>query len=130
MKKAIISFDSLGIDPCIFFLGTDADIAQAEEKEAGRAAELETIIFSDSFRALELTRETGAREILHHSTRPGVAFQLSYIAADGIPTMHENYIRTSEVSTDGASVEDKSALLRHYVNATLRKSRELILLTA
>lgn len=130
MKQTQLFFDSLKINPTIYFWGTDREIEEAEEKEAIRAAELEKVLFSDDFLALELTRESGAREILHHSTRKGVFFQLSYIASDGVPTMHENYIRTDEPTTDGARVEGKETLLRHYVNATLQKSRTFELLTA
>lgn len=130
MKQTRISFESLNINPTIYFLGTDEEIEAAERKEAARAAELEKVIFSSDFLALELRRENGAREILHHSTRKGVFLQLSYIAADGVPTMHENFIKTDQPTTDGASVESKEKLLLHFINATLRTDRTFELLTA
>ena len=122
MKQTELFFASLEIDPCLFFLGSDEEIEAAEKKENERAAELEKIIFSGDFRALEYRTTYGSRIILHHSTRPGVDFQLSYIAADGVPTMHENYY-----INDSRSREN---LLRHYINKTLQKDIKAQLLTA
>lgn len=122
MKQREIILKSLEIDCNLYFFGTDEEINAAEQKEAERAAELEKIIFSANFRALEYCTTYGSRIILHHSTRPGVDFQLSYIAADGIPTMHENYYTNDTRS--------KKELLRHYVNATIDEDITARLLTA
>lgn len=122
MKQSEITLQSLDIDCNLYFFGTDEEIEAAEKKEEARAAELEKIIFSDSFRALEYYTTYGSRIILHHSTRPGVDFQLSYIAADGVPTMHENYYTNDTRS--------KKELLKHYVDATIDEDITARLLTA
>ena len=109
MKEKIISFESLNIDPCYAFICSDEEIEAAERKEAARAEELKAVFFAPDFIAAEHRTESGAREILHRSTRPGVYFQLSYIAADGVPTLHENYIKTEEKQTAPGCI-DKIAL--------------------
>ena len=111
-----ITLKSLDINPVIFFRGTDAEITAAEAAEDERRAQLEEIIFSDSFAALEYLTEYGQRRILHHSTRPEYAFQLSYIDPDGIPAMHESFVSTTGEDTRDNS---KAALLRHFINLTL-----------
>lgn len=119
MKKYNITLPALNIDHCLFFRGTDAEIEEAEQKENGRAEEIKKIIFSDGFRAMEYTNYNGQRRILHHSTRPGVMFQLSYIDPDGVPAMHENYIKdTSRAPLDDSAIMDIKKLLRHYVIAS------------
>lgn len=122
MKQSEIIFRSLDIDCNMYFFGADEEINAAEQKEAKRAAEIERLIFSDSFRALEYYTTYGSRIILHHSTRPGIDFQLSYIAADGVPTMHENYYTNDTRS--------KKELLKHYVDATIDEDITARLLTA
>lgn len=129
MTEKKITIDALNIDPAIYFSGAEEDIQNAEKIEAARAAEIERLVFCPSFLAMEYRTHHGARRILHHSTRPGVAFQLSYIDADGVPSMHENYIRTGE-KADGAHIGNRAELLRHYVNQTLRKDITLTILSA
>lgn len=113
MKETFIIFPALNLDPLLYFFGTDAEIEDAELKEAARADELKEIFFDQNFYAAEWTRQSGAREILHHSTRPGVLFQLSYIAADGVPSMHENYINLFN-GPRAAYIGTASELARHF----------------
>ncbi len=126
MKKNL-TLKSLDINPNIYFFGTNEVIEQAERKEEEQAAAVSVIISAPDFIALEYKTETGAKRILHRSTRPGVFWQLSYIAADGIPTMHENFNNTDE-STRNA--EPLRKLLRHFVNLTLDRPQDLTILTA
>lgn len=122
MKESMHIFPALNIPPALFFTGSDEKITEAEEKEAARADELRNIFFSPDFFAAEYTTESGARQILHHSTRPGVLFQLSYIGADGVPTMHENYINIGGDPWKLGSIESAAELLRHFVNVSSHKT--------
>lgn len=115
MKEKEITFKSLNIDPCYAFIFSDEEIEAAERKEEERAAELERVFFAPGFIAAEYRHESGAREILHRSTRNGVYFQLSFIAADGVPTMHENYIKVDHPHPVNQAIEQKAELLRHFV---------------
>lgn len=130
MKENIITFKSLDIDPCYAFIFSDEEIEAAERKEAERAAEIERVFFAPGFIAAEYKHESGAREILHRSTRPGVYFQLSYIAADGVPTMHENYIKTEEKQTAPGCIDSESELYNHFICYNLDESISFRVLTA
>ncbi len=130
MKENTITFNSLNISPDLFFLGSDEEIEAAERKEAERAAEIERVFFAPGFIAAEYKRSSGAREILHRSTRPGVYFQLSYIAADEVPTMHENYIKLDDPNPVKQAIDSKSDLLRHFVNYNIDEKITLRILTA
>lgn len=123
-ERKNVLLKSLNINPVLFFLGTDEEIKEAEEKEARRAAEIEKIIFSPDFIAARYYTEKGATRILHHSTRPGVGFQLSYIDSDGIPAMHENFIKTSPDHVQ-ENIQDKNHLLKHFVDITLTENLNL-----
>lgn len=114
MQKTIV-LNPLKIDYTqIFFFGSDEEQAAAEATEAARAAELEKIFFDPAFVAAEYRTPNGARRILHHSTRPGILFQLSYIAADGVPVMHENFIETEKTAHHSA-IDTKKELLNHFI---------------
>lgn len=126
MKKNL-TLKSLDINPNIYFFGTDEAIEEAERKEEEQAAAVSAIISAPDFIALEYKTETGAKRILHRSTRPGVFWQLSYIAADGIPTMHENFNNTDESTRNAAPIRE---LLRHFVTLTLDRPQDLTILTA
>ena len=129
MKESTITFENLNIEPTVYFLGTDEEIEEAERKEAQRAEDIKRVVLSPDFIALEYYTEKGARRILHHSTRKGVLFQLSYIDADGIPSMHENYIRTEKDAVN-QSIGSLDDLTRHFINQTLRKNITTHILTA
>lgn len=125
--KHHITLKSLDINPNIYFFGTNEAIEAAERKEQVQADIIKNIISAPDFIALEYRTKSGARRILHRSTRCGVLWQLSYIAADGVPTMHENYIsigRTEEHTHTAAE------LYRHFVNLTLNTAQELTILNA
>lgn len=117
-------FEPLKIDPALYFRGTDAEIESARKLEETSAEALKAIIYAPDFQALEIRKQypSGtAREILHHSTRHGVMFQLSYIDPDGIPAMHENYIRTAPDAVPEAIHEERD-LLRHIVGFFRREA--------
>lgn len=127
MKTTII-LNTLDIDQAIYFLGSDEEIAKAEEKEARQAEKLEKIIFSSDFQQLTYKTAAGAIRSLHRSTRPGVMFQLSYIDPDGVPAMHENFIQTRTIYGVG-KIQTKKDLIRHFINQTFRKSLQCELIT-
>ena len=110
-------FNALNIDTALFFRGTPEEIERARKQEETAAEAVKAIIYAPGFKALEIRKERPrgtAREILHHSTRPGVLFQLSYIDPDGVPAMHENYIQTAPDAVPEAIHEERD-LLRHIV---------------
>lgn len=113
MEKVIYKFKKLNIDPCIYFLGSDEEIEKAEALEAARAAELEKILLNNSM--VYYTTLQGQKRYLHRSTRKGVAYQLSYEGSDGLPIMHENYIKTSDDHID-AAIGTKEDLIKHYID--------------
>lgn len=117
MNESKKTFPALHIDYTVFFLGTDAEQEAAEAKETARAAELEKIIFSGDFIAAEYITERGQRRILHHSTRPGVVWQLSYIDPDGVPAMHENFISAGGDPYKVGSIGSREKLLSHFIHA-------------
>lgn len=124
-----IILKSLDIDPTLAFFGSDAEIAEMEQKEKERAEEIRKIIFSPDFSGMSYKTASGQERILTHSIRHGVLFQLSYIDSDGIPSMHENFIKTAKNTVD-ETIESEEELLRHYVNAGLSEDVELEILTA
>lgn len=130
MKETTRTLTPLNIDFKVYFKGTEAEQEAAEAKEAARAAELEKIIFSPGFIAAEYINSYGQRRILHHSTRPGVVFQMSYIDPDGVPAMHENYISAGGDPYEVGSIESREKLLRHYINAGNTTPLRLRILTA
>ena len=119
----------LHISNTVFFRGTDDEIREAEKKEQARAEELEKIFFSADFIACEYRNYYGQRRILHHSTRDGVLFQLSYIDSDGVPAMHENFMGEGDPYKVG-HIGSKAELLRHYINAGNNSELTLTIITA
>ena len=119
MKDTYIIFDSLKINYNLFFIGSDEEINEAERKEEARAEELKKIFFARDFCAAEYTEANGSRHILHHSTRPGFLYQLSYIAPDGIPTSHENI-----------KADNIKELLQHFIYFNSRHDLHLHIITA
>ena len=118
-------------------LAKPADAQAINENKAQKAAaafhraeELKAVFFAPDFIAAEHRTESGAREILHRSTRPGVYFQLSYIAADGVPTMHENYIKTEEKQTAPGCIDSESELYNHFICYNLDENISFRVLTA
>jgi hypothetical protein len=107
---------SYDVDPAVFFLGTDQEVEALEALEAKTAAELQAVLFCRDFIAMEYYTENGARRILHRSTRPGVLFQLSYIDADGVPVMHENYISAPAEKPIQAHIGTKEDLYKHFID--------------
>lgn len=113
-RQSDVSFPSLGISRTVAFTGTDAEIADAEAKEAERASEFERLINSNDFMALEMRKPDGRSEILHRSSRPGVVYQLTYMGSDGEPTMHESYGANGE-NTTGQNIHSMDELYRHFI---------------
>lgn len=79
----------------VYFTGTDEEIKAAEQKEEEIKDFFKDIIEDDDFLALRYYKagyKNGNHEIiLHHSTRPGIKYQLSFLDNDG-PIMHQNYV--------------------------------------
>lgn len=119
MKENYITFDSLKIDYNLFFIGSDEEINEAERKEKERAEELKKIFFAPNFCAAEYIEKNGSRHILHHSTRTGFLYQLSYIAPDGIPTSHQN-IKQDNIKE----------LLNHFIFYNSRHALKLHIITS
>lgn len=131
MKENIKTFEPLKIDFNIYFLGTEEEQEEADAKQASRAAELETIIFSPDFIAAEYVNTWNQRRILHHSTRDGVIYQLSFIDPDGVPAMHENYINDGTGNPDEVGkIHNKSELIQHFINNSNNNPLTLHILSA
>ena len=119
MTDNYIIFNNLKIDYNIYFFGTEEEQKAAEQKERERAEELKKIFFAPNFCAAEYIEKNGSRHILHHSTRPGVLYQLSYIAPDGIPTSHQNI-----------KEDNTKELINHFIFYNCRHSLKLHIITA
>ena len=117
MREETTTLAPLNISDTVYFLGTEAEQAEAEAKEATRAAELAAIITAPDFIALEYINSYGQRRILHRSTRPGVMWQLSYIDPDGVPAMHENFISTGGDPYEVGHINTESQLYKHFIHA-------------
>jgi hypothetical protein len=130
MKDYYINFTPLNIAPDYFFTASDEEIEQTEKREEERAREFERLFFAPDFLAAEYITASGARRILHHSTRAGVLFQLSYLNAEGLPTMHENYFTTDETPETVTNKRAKIELLKHYTARTYREPLTLRIITA
>ena len=130
MKEDRIQFAPLNISPLVWFRGTEAEQEEAEAKESNRAKDLEKIIFTPSFIAAEYTNGNGQRRILHRSTRPGVKYQLSFIDADGVPAMHENYISEGGNPQEVGTIHSASELIQHFINQSNNSPLNLHIITA
>ena len=122
------SFEAMNISELLPFHGTDEEIAAAKIIEENRESEIEKIIFQPGFKVMAYITESGQTRVLHKSTRPGVMFQLSYIDADGIPAMHENFIETAPDHVDEA-IHSKKDLIRHYSRYSNRHNLILEVIT-
>lgn len=83
------------------------------------------IINRPDFQAAEYRLKDGATRILSKSAREGIDWQLSYIASDGIPTMHGDYLLPEHYdSRHGHSMEKlyqelSKDNIRHRISVTL-----------
>ena len=118
-----IALSSLDIQPRDRILRNPADRAEVRRKESGRAEEVRRIVFSPDFSGMQYKKD-GRDVILTRSIREGVAFQLSYFDRDGIPAMHENFVKTAEKAV-GKAIHSEEELVSHYVRASLRRDVEL-----
>ena len=131
MKDYTITLQPAKIDYLCYFLGTEEEQKTADERKKARAEELKRVIFAPGFIACEYFSEYGQRRILHRSTRPGVIYQLSYIDADGVPAMHENFINDGTGNPyEVGSIHDERELLTHFINNSNEKTLNLHILTA
>ena len=131
MKDYTITLQPAKIDYLCYFLGTEEEQKTADERKKTRAEEIKRVIFAPGFIACEYYNGHGQRRILHRSTRPGVIYQLSYIDADGVPAMHENFINDGTGNPhEVGSIHDESELLTHFINNSNEKTLNLHILTA
>ena len=128
MKDYNTIYESLNIDSLLYFRGSDEEIKQAEARTKERAEQLQRVFFAPGFFAAELITGNGSRQILHRSTRDGVLFQLSFINADGLPTMHGNYITTEGAKEEAA--HDAAELIRHFTDYNSRHALQLHIISA
>ena len=115
------TYESLNIDPMVYFKGTMEQIDAAIKTEKERAEEFKKLIERNEFMALEFIKPDGRREILHASTRPGIRYQLSYIGKDGVPTMHQNYGLLDENAAKNENVHSMDELYQHFVSENIQK---------
>ena len=131
MKDYKITLQPANINYLCYFLGTEEEQKTADERKKARAEELERLLFAPGFIAAEYVNEYGQRRILHHSTRPGVVYQLSFIDADGVPAMHENYINDGNGDPYKVGhIGDARELIQHYTHQSNEKPLTLHILTA
>ena len=123
MREEKKTIKSLNIDPALFFLGTEEEINEAEEKEARRGEEIKKLVTSTGFLALEYNAEHGQQVVLHSSPRRGARYQLSYIDADGEACGHENFIATGEELNE--AIHTAAELWRHFTDLTTNKDLTL-----
>lgn len=123
MREEKRTIKSLNIDPALFFLGTDEEINAAEEKETRRSEEIEELITSTGFLALEYYTEYGQQVVLHSSPRHGARYQMSYIDADGEACRHENFIATGEELNE--AIHTAEDLWKHFTDLTTNKDLTL-----
>ncbi len=122
MIERTMVFPALSFKPTVFFLGTDAEIEAVQNEENVRKKKIKDVVFEKNFSALEYTNSWGQRRILHKSPRKGVTFQMSYIDPDGVPAMHENYIKNNAECVD-EKIYEEDDLLEHFA----RISEELVI---
>lgn len=131
MKEKYITLQPAHINYLCYFLGTEEEQKTADERKKERAEEIKRVIFAPGFIACEYFNEYGQRRILHRSTRPGVIFQLSYIDADGVPAMHENYINDGTGNPhEVGRIGDERELIQHYTHQSNESPLKLHILTA
>lgn len=131
MTDKYLTFEPLQIDFNIYFLGTEEEQEEADQKQATRAADIERVIFAPGFIACEYVNSWSQRRILHPSTRPGVIYQLSFIDPDGVPAMHENYINDGTGNPDEVGkIHDRADLIRHFINNNNENPLTLHILSA
>lgn len=82
------------------FTATDAEILKNEQTINRKTQKIIKLVNDPEFCALRVKTTGAGAYILHKSTRPGVKFQLSIIAADGIPTAHENIKDDKKLRSD------------------------------
>ena len=92
--KAHKHIEALNIKADTIFNGSEAEIEEAEAKEAEAIEHFKSIIESPDFLAMRIQpRSKGDVErIIHHSTYPGFIYQMSISYKDE-PLSHRNYGR-------------------------------------
>lgn len=88
----------------------------------------DALIHRDDFQAAQYSTPEGSQRILHHSPRDGVDWQLSYVAPDGIPTMHGDFLEDGHDSPhSGRTMRE---LMQDLSTDNARTVKEITLLLA
>lgn len=131
MKENYITLQPANINYLCYFLGTEEEQQEADERKKARTEELKRVIFAPGFIACEYYNEYKQRRILHRSTRPGVIYQLSFIDPDGVPAMHENYINDGTGNPQEVGrIGTESELIQHFIHQSNESPLTLHILTA
>ena len=88
----------------------------------------DALIHRDDFQAAQYSTPEGSQRILHHSPRDGVDWQLSYVAPDGIPTMHGDFLEDGHDSPHSGRTMRK--LMQDLSTDNARTVKEITLLLA
>ena len=125
-KKLIIP--KVTVDPAaMFFQEENPQEAALHEIQYDNARVLwDALIHREDFQAAQFSTPEGSQRILHHSPRDGVDWQLSYIAPDGIPTMHGDFSEDEHYSPDSGRTMNE--LLQDLTNDNARTVKEITLL--
>lgn len=89
MKKKKIVFESLKIDPMIFFTGSDAEIEAAERMQEERQNEIKMLLENENFMSLSFQTFNGLWEAITPATRPGEKWQHTFFYKAN-PNYHES----------------------------------------
>ena len=108
-------FNSLNIDPLVYFHGTLVEQKQAQRKEDKAYERIRKIIFSKGFRAMSYVNDYGQTRVLCHSTRPGCKYVINYIDSDGVPAMHECFIERENEECDW-KVHNEREMIKHFLD--------------
>ena len=119
--ETIKTLEKLSFNPCVFFLGTDEEQAEAERQEAARLEEIKNIITAPDFLALQYTADK-LTYIFTVSTHPGAAFSLSVFYND-------NALSHTEYTADYKSRSENKTIFQEITTATIHNTLTLEILT-
>ena len=121
MQETTRKLEKLCFDPCVFFLGTDEEQAEAERQEAARMEEIKSIITAPGFLAMQYTADK-LQYIFTVSTHPGAAFSLSVFYQD-------EALSHTEYTADYKSRSENKTIFQEITTATIHNTLTLEILT-